>query len=359
MNPEKIQDLRKKIDEIDQKIIQLISKRGTYVIEIGKIKKSLKSPFHVPEREEKILTRLKKANPGPYPPEAIETLFREIFSASLALENPLSLAFLGPEGTFTHQAAIKRFGLSANFVPQETIQKVFQEVACKRAHYGVVPIENSTEGVVSYTLDLFTEYPLRICGEIKIPIVHNLLSQENDLSQIEKIYSHPQALAQCRGWLDSHFPHVKIIETTSTAKAAKISTLEKRVAAIASEYAASHYHLNILARHLEDHSGNFTRFVIIGEQECGSTGNDKTSIMFSTKDQVGVLHRLLAPLAKEQINLTKIESRPLKGKAWEYIFFVDLDGHQEDPKVKHALKSMERFCSFLKILGSYPQGNAQ
>ncbi|MBF0491468.1 MAG: prephenate dehydratase [Deltaproteobacteria bacterium] len=355
MSSEKIKHLREEIDQLDQSFLKLLSQRGEKVMQIGQLKKAAQSRFHVPEREAKIFQKLKKNNPGPYKDEAILSIFREILSASLALESPLQVAFLGPEATFTHLAAIQRFGLSAQFVPQETIAQVFQAVQQKKVNYGIVPIENSTEGVVNHTLDLFVDFPLKICGEIKIAIVHNLLSQESDLRKIKKVYSHPHALAQCRQWLTKHLPQVKIVDVASTAKAAEIVSGEKQVAAIASEYAASKYKLKVLCKNIEDHPNNFTRFVVIGEEGCGPSGHDKTSLMFSTKDEVGVLFKLLAPFAKEKINLTKIESRPLKGRAWEYIFFVDLDGHQEDPKVRRAIETMAQSCSFLRVLGSYPK----
>ncbi|MBL7685499.1 MAG: prephenate dehydratase [Deltaproteobacteria bacterium] len=353
---EKLTKLRSKIDQLDAELIRLLSQRGQCVVQIGEIKKKLKSQFYVPEREEKIFQRLRALNPGPYKNEAIETIFREILSASLALESPLKIAYFGPEATFTHMASIKRFGLSAQFFPQSTIQKVFQEVAQKKFDFGVVPIENSTAGVVSSTLDLFVEYPLKIAGEITLPIVHNLLSTASHLKSIQKVYSHVHAFPQCRLWLESHLPGVKCVDVESTARAAELAKKEKNTAAIASEYAATRYGLKILAKHIEDHPNNFTRFVVIGHNPCGVTGNDKTSIMFSTKDEVGVLYKLLSPLAQAKINLTKIESRPLKGRAWEYIFFVDLDGHAQDLKVSKALAKMNQKCAFLKVLGSYPKG---
>ena len=225
----------------------------------------------------------------------------------------------------------------------------------KNADFGIVPIENSTAGVVSFTLDLFVEYPLKICGEVLLPITHNLLSNEKNFKGVKKVYSHTHAFPQCRLWLEAHLLGVKHVDVASTAKAAEIAAREKGAAAIASDYAATLYGLKILAKHIEDHPNNFTRFVVIGHQSCGVTGNDKTSVMFSTKDEVGVLYQLLSPLAKAKINLTKIESRPLKGRAWEYIFFVDMDGHQEDRRVKKALQTMAKRCSFLKVLGSYPK----
>jgi chorismate mutase/prephenate dehydratase len=355
MAEKEIHRLRDEIDQIDRTILKALSLRGKKVVEIGKIKKALRSRFYVPEREENILNHLKRQNAGPFSNDAIQTIFREILSASLALESPLKVAYFGPEATFTHLAGIKRFGLSARFIPLPSIEDVFREITMKKADYGVVPIENSTAGVVSFTLDLFVEYPLKICGEVMLPITHNLLSNEKNLKSLKKVYSHPHAFPQCRLWLEAHLTGVKHVDVASTAKAAEMAAREKGAGAIASDYAATLYGLKILAKHIEDHPNNFTRFVVIGHQSCGRTGNDKTSVMFSTRDEVGVLYHLLGPLAKAKINLTKIESRPLKGRAWEYIFFVDMDGHQEDPRVNKALKAMARRCSFLKVLGSYPK----
>ncbi len=356
MNPQHpLQKLREEIDSIDQSLLKLLSQRGKNVIQIGQLKKATQSRFHVPERESKIFQKLKKNNPGPYSNEAIVSIFKEILSASLALESPLKVGFFGSEASFTHLASIQRFGLSAHFTSYETIPMVFNAVSQKTVNYGVVPIENSTEGVVNHTLDLFTDSPLKISGEIKLSITHNLLSKEKSLKTVKVIYSHPQALAQCRQWLNKHCPHIATQEVASTSKAAERVSKEKNAAAIASSYAATLYKLNTLYKHIEDNPNNFTRFVVIGEEDCGVSGNDKTSLMFSAKDEVGVLFKLLAPFAKEKINLTKIESRPLKGRAWEYIFFVDLDAHREDPKVKRALSKMEKSCSFLRVLGSYPK----
>ncbi len=357
MTQNKIDQLRKEIDSVDQKILKLLSSRGKKVIQIGKLKQKTNANFHVPEREKKIFESLKKNNSGPFNDAAIETIFREVISASLALESPLKVAYFGPEATFTHMAAIKRFGLSAEFHPQASISEVFQTVFLNKANYGVVPIENSTAGIVSHTLDLFVEYPLNICGEVKLPIAHHLLSQKKDLKSIQTVYSHPHAFPQCRLWLEHHLPWAKLVDVASTARAAEMASEEENTAAISSEYAATRYGLEMVASHIEDHANNFTRFVVIGNQECGVSGNDKTSVMFSTKDEVGILYRLLTPLAKAKINLTKIESRPLKGRAWEYIFFIDLDGHQKDSKVKKVLSEMEKQCSFLKVLGSYPKGS--
>jgi chorismate mutase/prephenate dehydratase len=348
-------DHRRKIDQIDEKILKLLSDRGKWVQVIGKIKKSKGASFHVPEREAVLLSRLKGRNRGPYSNQALEAVFREILSASLALEAPLHVAYLGPEATFTHLAAIRRFGISAQFHPQDTLRQVFEEVANRRVDYGIVPIENSTEGVVSHTLDLFMEFTLQISGEIQMEISHNLLAKQNRLEKIKKVYSHPHALAQCRNWLEEHLPHATLKPVASTARAAEMAANDKSSAAIANAYAANIYGLMALRKHIEDHPNNFTRFLVIGHHNPGPTGHDKTSIMFSAKDEPGVLFKILRPLASSSINLTKIESRPLKKKTWEYVFFIDMDGHAEDRKVARALKQMEKVCSFVQVLGSYPK----
>ena len=346
---------RRKIDQIDEKILKLISERGKWVQAIGKIKKSDGALFHVPEREATLLSRLKGKNTGPYSNQAVEGMFREIISASLALEAPLHVAYLGPEATFTHLAAIRRFGISAQLRPQGSLRQVFEEVANHRVDYGIVPIENSTEGVVSHTLDLFMEFTLQITGEIQMEISHNLLAKQNRLEKIKKVYSHPQALAQCRHWLEKHLPNAELKGVASTAKAAEMAAKEKGTAAIASAYAANIYGLLAVRKHIEDHPNNFTRFLVIGRHGPGATGHDKTSLMFSTRDEPGVLFKILKPLASSGINLTKIESRPLKKRAWEYVFFIDMDGHATDRKVARAIKQMEKVCSFVQILGSYPK----
>jgi chorismate mutase/prephenate dehydratase len=252
-------------------------------------------------------------------------------------------------------AAIRKFGISSHFLPQTTLRQVFEEVANARVDYGIVPIENSTEGVVTHTLDLFTEFTLHICGEIQVEVHHHILAQNKNLKQIQTVYSHPHALAQCRQWLETHLPTAKLEPVDSTAKAAKIASTKKSAAAIASSYAATLYGLSVLRKNIEDHPNNFTRFLVIGRRATAPTGQDKTSIMFSVKDQPGVLFRLLQPLATQKINLSKIESRPMKKKAWEYVFFIDLDGHIQTPHVAKALAKMEKECSFLQVLGSYPK----
>jgi chorismate mutase/prephenate dehydratase len=252
-------------------------------------------------------------------------------------------------------AAIRKFGIATQFMPQTTPREVFEEVANSRVNYGIVPIENSTEGVVTHTLDLFMEFTLTICGEIQLEINHNLLSNSPSLEKIKQVYAHPQALAQCRHWLEEHLPKAELHPADSNAQGAVIAAKDKAAAAIASDYAAKLYGLTILSKHIEDYPHTFTRFLVIGKRATSPTGQDKTSIMFSTRDEPGVLFRLLKPLAKHGINLTKIESRPLKKRAWEYVFFIDLDGHQENPEIREVLGRMEKECSFFQILGSYPR----
>lgn len=354
-NPKSLPKHRQAIDRLDERMLRLLSERGRHVQAIGKIKQKKGDSFHVPEREALLLTRLKKKNPGPYSDEAVAAIFREILSASLALEAPLHVAYLGPEATFTHLAAIRRFGISARFLPQATLRQVFEEVANRRVDYGIVPIENSTEGVVSHTLDLFTEFTLQISGEIQLEISHNLMAKQNRLDKIKKIYSHPQALAQCRRWLEKNMHHALPKGVASTAKAAQMAAKDRTAAAIASIPAAGLYGLKVLRKHIEDHPNNFTRFLVIGPRSAGPTGHDKTSVMFSTKDEPGILFKILQPLASGKINLTKIESRPLKNRLWEYVFFIDLDGHAQDKTVAGALAAMKKLCSFVQVLGSYPK----
>jgi chorismate mutase/prephenate dehydratase len=346
--------LRKKIDDIDLKILQLLNKRTEIVLRIRKTKKDKHLNIHSPEREREILERLKNLNPGPFPTDALKSIYREIFSASLSLEQPLKVAYLGPSATFTHLAAKRQFGSSAEYIPESTIKAVFEAVARGKAQYGVVPIENSTEGVVNYTLDMFIDSDLKIAFEIMLEISHNLLSKTGRKTDIKKIYSYPQATAQCRGWLEENFPGVPIVEELSTAAAAKRVAKDLTAAAVASELAATIYKLKFVERSIEDHKNNYTRFLVIAKEFPPKTGKDKTSIMFSIKDRPGALYSILRPFAKHGINLTKIESRPSKRKAWEYIFFVDMEGHIEDVVIRKAVDEVKKQCLYLKVLGSYP-----
>lgn len=351
---ERLKKLRQKIDGIDNEILRLLNDRAKIVLEIGRIKRIEKTNFYSPEREKEILDRLTTLNKGPFPNDALKIIFREILSASLSLEEPLKVACLGPLATFTHLAAMRYFGSSASFLPVESIKNVFDSVYSGQADFGVVPIENSNEGVVSYTLDMFMDYDLKISGEVMLKVTHNLLSKGGDRARIKKIYSHPQATAQCRKWLERHMPGIPIYDATSTAKAAEIASMEDDAAAIASDLAARVYDLKFVERNIEDFKDNYTRFLIIGRETPKRTGRDKTSLMFSIKDRPGALYETLEPFKKARINLTKIESRPSRRKAWEYIFFVDLEGHIEDRKVRRSVEELKESCLYLKVLGSYP-----
>ena len=351
-----LQTFRKEIDKIDVEIVRLLNERARHVIEIGKLKKAQdnQANLHTPAREAEILNRLCKLNTGPFPNESLRAVYREIMSGSLSLEGPLKVAYLGPRATFTHLACIQKFGSSAQFVPMTSIKEVFNEVERARADFGVVPIENSTEGVVNHTLDMFIDSNLLIYGEVLQEVSHHLLSKADSLDAVKKIYSHPHAIAQCRSWLETNLPDVPVSEVHSTARAAEICADDASVAAIASELAGQIYGLKVLKAHIEDNINNYTRFLVLSLKSPERTGKDKTSVMLSVKDKVGALYELLRPFASHGVNLTKIESRPSRRKAWEYIFFVDIEGHTEEDRVKHALAEIKSRCLFLKILGSYP-----
>jgi chorismate mutase/prephenate dehydratase len=351
--------LRKKIDKIDDEIVELLNRRSGIVLDVGKIKRSQKVRFYKPDRERQILERLTSRNGGPFPNDALKVIYREILSASVSLEEPLKVACLGPLATFSHLAALRHFGSSAHFLPLGSIKEVFEAVDRGDAEYGVVPIENSTEGVVSSTLDMFIDYDLKMTAEIILEVSHNLLSKAGTLSAVKRIYSIPIATAQCRRWLETSMPGVPLFDATSTAGAAETAAKDRQSAAIASELAAKIYDLGILARNIEDSRHNVTRFLVISKEFPPRTGNDKTSVMFSIKDRPGSLYDILLPFKRAKINLTKIESRPSKRKAWEYIFFVDMEGHVEDKKVLRSIEQLKEGCLYLKILGSYPQGGIQ
>ncbi len=349
-----LKKLREKIDEIDLRIVELLNKRAEIVLDVGKAKKTNKLNIHSPEREREILNRLRELNPGPFPNNILKLIYEEILSASLSLQQKLKVAYLGPSATFTHLAASRRFGSSTEYLPESTIKAVFDAVYRDRARYGVVPVENSTEGVVNYTLDMFIDSDLKIADEIMLEISHNLLSKTGKKEDIRKIYSHPQPRAQCREWLEKNCPGIPIIEEMSTAAAARRVSKDSSAAAVASELAASVYNLKFVEKGIEDYKTNYTRFLVIAKESPKRTGKDRTSIMFSVKDKPGALYLILRPFARHKINLTKIESRPSKRKAWEYIFFVDMEGHVEDKGVRKAINDVKKECLYFKELGSYP-----
>ena len=358
---EKLLILRNKIDDIDRQIGDLISARASCAQDVAEVKKQYSDKtttnFYRPEREAQVLQQAMARNQGPLRDEEIGRLFREIMSACLALENPVRVAYLGPEGTYTQEATIKHFGHSAVTESVTAIDAVFREVSSGAVHYGVVPVENSTEGVVSHTLDNFVESNVKICGEVVIRIHHHLLASEvTDTKNISRIYSHAQSFAQCRKWLDAHYPNAERISLNSNAEAAKRIKGEWNSAAIASQIAAELYELNSLAASIEDQPDNSTRFLIIGQEEVGPSGNDKTSIVVSTKNEPGALHRLLAPFENNGIDLTRVETRPSPTGTWNYVFFIDFNGHTAEPTVKQTLEEIGKFAADLKVLGSYPKG---
>ncbi|MFN0118420.1 MAG: prephenate dehydratase [Elusimicrobiota bacterium] len=348
---------RQQIDMLDGKILKLLNDRAVIAKLIGKIKASVKSEVFSPDREIKILNQLAEKNKGPLSEEAINDIFQTIFVACRSLQKRIQIAYLGPEATYTHQMAIKHFGRGADFIAMPSISDVFFEVERKRVDYGVVPIENSTEGVVNHTLDMFVESNLHIISEREEPISHALMSTSGNIKNVKTVYSHAQALAQCRKWLDSHLPGVAIEGAASTADAAVRAALDANSAAIASQLAAQIYHLKPIALKIEDSPENATRFLVIGRETAKPTKRDKTSVLFSLKDRVGALYEVLEPFRSHNINLTKIESRPTKKKAWQYVFYVDFLGHQSEPKIQKAIAQLEQKCASLKILGSYPYGN--
>lgn len=351
--------LREQIDKLDQQIGQLISDRARRAQDVANVKKAAGEKvthYYRPEREAQILRKVMETNQGPLSNEELARLFREIMSACLALEHPVRVAYLGPEGTFTQQAALKHFGHSAVCLPMAAIDDVFREVEAGAVEFGVVPVENSSEGVVNHTLDTFFTSPLKICGEVALRIHHHLLASDiTKTENISRIYSHSQSLAQCRKWLEAHYPHAERVAVSSNAEAAKRIKGEWNAAAIAGEMAADLYGLKILAEKIEDQPDNSTRFLIIGNQEVPPSGDDKSSVIVSMRNEPGALYDALEPFRTHKVDMTSIESRPSKTGAWNYVFFIDFTGHQNDANVKAALADIGERATDLKILGSYPK----
>ena len=360
MSEQELQALRVRIDTLDEKILELISQRARCAQEVGRIKMATlaegeEAIFYRPEREAQVLKRIMELNKGPLDNEEMARLFREIMSTCLALEQPLKVAYLGPEGTFSQAAALKHFGQAVISKPMAAIDEIFREVAAGAVSFGVVPVENSTEGAINHTLDSFLEHDLVICGEVELRIHHHLLVAENTKTErITRIYSHAQSLAQCRKWLDAHYPNVERVAVSSNAEAAKRVKSEWNSAAIAGDMAAQLYGLSILADKIEDRPDNSTRFLIIGNQTVPATGDDKTSVIISMSNKPGALHELLIPFHTSGIDLTRIETRPSRSGKWTYVFFIDFIGHKDDPLVKSALEKIAQEAVGLKVLGSYP-----
>jgi chorismate mutase/prephenate dehydratase len=350
-------ELREKIDAVDAQILQLINQRARYAEEVAKTKMAQgeSGSFYRPDRESLVLRRIQDLNSGPLSNETAMRFFRELMSACLALEKPLDVAFLGPEGTFSQQATFKHFGHAVKSVPVASINAVFHAVENESCAFGVVPIENSTEGVISQTLDCLLNSTLQICGEVEIRVQQNLLTHAKELSEITDIYSHTQSLAQCRQWLETHLPNARQTPVSSNAEAARLVANNPNAAAIAGIIAAGIYELPILAANIEDDVNNTTRFIIIGKQLATFTGHDKTTIVVSTNNQAGALYRMLEPFAKANVDMLSIESRPSRQGLWDYVFFIDIVGHSENENVAQAINELKTQVSMFKRLGSYPQ----
>ena len=351
---EELSKLREGIDRIDDEVLRLINERAQIAHRIGEIKQG---NIYRPEREAQVLRRLADNNPGPLPAEAVQRISREIMSACLALEQPLKIAYLGPAGTYTESAAQKHFGSAPGFNPLASIDDVFRAVEAANVDYGVIPVENSTEGAVGRSLDLLLNASLKICGEVHLPIHHNLMTLATSLSEVGKVYAHAQSLGQCHEWLNRYLPSVPRIAVASNAEAARMAALEAGTAAIAGESAARLYALNILASNIEDDANNTTRFLILADHDAGPSGKDKTSLVCSAQNRPGAVHELLTPFASNNVSMTRFESRPARGMGggkWEYVFYVDIEGHREDAKVAAALLELGSKASFVKVLGSYP-----
>lgn len=353
-----LEQLRAAIDALDEKLQTLLNERATLAQQVAHVKRNdgEEPVFYRPEREAQVLRKVKERNQGPLDGETVARLFREVMSACLALEQKLKVAFLGPEGTFTHQAVLKHFGHGVQAVPLGAIDEVFREVEAGAAHYGIVPVENSTEGVINHTLDSFMDSTLKICGEVELRIHHHLMAGPHTRKdKISRVYSHQQTLAQCRKWLDAHMPGVERIAVASNAQAAKRLEGEWNAAAIAGEMAAELYGLEIIQRNIEDRPDNTTRFIIIGRQDTPPSGHDKTSILVSGKNRPGLLYHVLEPFQTRGINLTRLESRPSRTQKWNYVFFIDFEGHREDREVGKVLEDLRRADLDIRFLGSYPK----
>jgi chorismate mutase/prephenate dehydratase len=349
---EELQRLREQIDQLDDELLKLINQRAGLAQRIGHLKED--GTVMRPEREAQVLRRLQDNNSGPLGNAAVVQLFTEVMSQCRALEAPMTVAYLGPEGTFSEAAALKRFGHAIQGQSCASIDEVFRAVESGAAQYGVVPVENSTEGAVGRTLDLLMNSNLQICGEVMLQVHQCVLSNESELGLIRKVYSHPQSFGQCQGWLNVHLPHAERITASSNADAARLAATETFAAAIGGAQAATSFKLQVLAQNIEDDSRNTTRFLLLGNQRVAASGKDKTSLVLSAANRPGAVHDLLTPLAKHGVSMTRLESRPARSGMWEYVFYVDIEGHREDVKVAAALQELKQIAAFVKVLGSYP-----
>ena len=347
-----LHDIRRKIDALDARLVKLISARAKLAQQVGKIKNGTR--VYRPEREAQVLRRVSALNKGPMPAAGLRRVYAEIMSACRALEDMMAVAYLGPQGTYSQEAAIRHFGGSIETRSCTTIDDVFKQVETGATGYGVVPIENSTEGAIGRTLDLLLTTPAKVCGEIMLPVRQCLMSKAKNPAHIKKVYSHTQSLAQCQHWLARHLPGAERIAVVSNAEAALLAARDTQSAAIASKTAAELYKLNLLARNIQDESRNTTRFLVLSREDAAPSGRDKTSLILSTRNVPGAIHDLLAPLAKNGVSMTRLESRPARTGVWEYVFYIDIEGHAHDTRVAQALGAIGRKASFVKNLGSYP-----
>ena len=353
MSDAELDRLRDGIDRVDERILEALNERARLARAIGTLKVG---QAYRPEREAQVLRRVKERNPGPLAGETVALLFREIMSACLALERPITVAYLGPRGTFSERAALKHFGLAADAVPATSIDEVFREVESGAADFGIVPVENSTEGAVGRSLDLMPQTPMQVCGEVIVRIHHNLMAKEPpaSLERIGRVFSHGQSLGQCHEWLNANLPRAERIAVASNAEAARRAAEEPGSAAVAGEMAAAHYGLAILHANIEDEPNNTTRFLILGDYRPRPSGRDKTSLVLSARNRAGAVYEMLTPFATRGVSMTKFESRPSRVALWEYFCFVDIEGHRDDPQVAEALAEVARIAGYLKVLGSYP-----
>ena len=344
--------LRNEIDRIDEEILARLAERARCAQRVGEIKRGVM--YYRPEREAQVLRRLAELNPGPLSADAVKTIFREVMSACLGLEQPLRVAYLGPAGTFSESASRKHFGSAPNLLPMAAIDDVFRAVEAGNADYGVVPVENSTEGAVGGTLDLLLANPLKVCGEVRLRIHQQLMSRAEGIGAAKRVYSHAQSLAQCHEWLNRNLPHLPRIPVASNAEAARMASEDPESCAIAGDAAAQLYGLNILAPNIEDDPNNTTRFLVIADHDAGPSGKDRTSLVFSAPNRPGAIHSRLEPMARHGVDMTKLQSRPARSGLWEYVFYADINGHRDDPEVAAALRELDERAAFVKIIGSYP-----
>ena len=353
MSDSELDRLRGEIDRVDDRLLATLNERARLAREIGTLKVG---QAYRPEREAQVLRRIKERNPGPLASETVALLFREIMSACLALERPITVAYLGPKGTFSERATVKQFGLAADAMPMPSIDEVFRAVESGAADFGVVPVENSTEGAVGRSLDLMPQTPMQVCGEVVVRIHHHLMSKARPgaLGDIRRVFSHGQSLAQCHEWLNANLPNVERVAVASNAEAARRAAEEPASAAVAGEMAAEHYKLEILASNIEDEPNNTTRFLVLGDYQPKPSGRDKTSLILSARNRAGAVYEMLTPFATRGVSMTKFESRPSRVALWEYLFFVDIEGHRDNGNVADALEEVSRIAGYLKVLGSYP-----